>query len=62
VPAANLSILSDLFLSQDESAAIILAGDSVTRLEGVRGRDLSEDDFTCGADPLAHEWCRRSGP
>lgn len=35
----------DIFLSQDESDAIIQAGDTTIRLKGVDVEDLSEDDF-----------------
>ncbi|MCF2872253.1 hypothetical protein L0664_14350 [Octadecabacter sp. G9-8] len=35
----------DLFLSQDDSAAVISAGDAVIRLENVDAEDLDADDF-----------------
>lgn len=38
----------DLFLSQDDSFAIIQAGDTTIRLKGVEADDLTEDDFEFG--------------
>ena len=36
---------ADIFLSQDDSAAVIEAGDLMIRLEGVKADDLEEADF-----------------
>lgn len=44
---AEVSYLTfdDIFLSQDDSAAVIAVGETEIRLEGVNADDLSEDDF-----------------
>jgi Ca2+-binding RTX toxin-like protein len=36
----------DIFLSQDDSVAVIQAGETTIRLENVEADDLTEDDFT----------------
>ena len=46
-----LFTFDDIFLSQEDSAAIIQAGDTTMRLEGVDVDDIDEDDFTFGAHP-----------
>jgi len=35
----------DIFLSQEDSVAVIQAGDTTIRLKGTDAEDLSEDDF-----------------
>lgn len=46
IELANFEItFDDIFLSQEDSFAVIEAGDTTIRLKGVNADDLSEDDF-----------------